>query len=132
MHSIKKFFKKFKYALLIALGALLLSLVYVLSKRDSALFIETFDFFNRNIKKYSLYNSNIDKETFEKIEKVDKRKAFIEKEIKQKFKEDNKKLETKTKVEIKRQLDEFTDNEEELEEWYRKMLGSDFSTSNNT
>ena len=132
MHSVKKFFKKFKHAFLVVLGALLLCLVYILTKRDSALFVKTFDFFNRNIKKYSLYNSNIDKEAFEKIEKVDKRKILIEKEIKQKFKEDNEKLEIETKVEIKRQLDEFTDNEEELEEWYRKMLSSNFSTGNNT
>ena len=127
MVELKKFFKKFKFAILIVTGGILLIIAYLLTKRDSELFLRTFDFFNKNIKNYSLYNEKIDKETFEKLDKIEKRKTIIEKEIKQKLKEDNKKLDSEVKRKITRQLDEFTDNEEELEEWYRNMLSSSFS-----
>jgi len=128
MVELKKFFKRFKFAILIVAGGILLIIAYLLTKRDSELFLRTFDFFNKNIKNYSLYNKKIDKETFEKLDKIEKRKIIIEKEIKQKLKEDNKKLDSEVKRKVIRQLDEFTDNEEELEEWYRNMLSSSFST----
>ena len=102
MVELKKFFKRFKFAILIVAGGISLIVAYLLTKRDSELFLKTFDFFNKNIKNYSLYNEKIDKETFEKLDSEVKRK-------------------------ITRQLDEFTDNEEELEEWYRNMLSSNFS-----
>ena len=127
MVELKKFFKRFKFAILIVAGGISLIIAYLLTKRDSELFLRTFDFFNKNIKNYSLYNKKIDKETFEKLDKIEKRKTIIEKEIKQKLKEDNKKLDSEVKRKITRQLDEFTDNEEELEEWYRNMLSSNFS-----
>ena len=127
MVELKKFFKRFKFAILIVAGGISLIIAYLLTKRDSELFLRTFDFFNKNIKNYSLYNEKIDKETFEKLDKIEKRKTIIEKEIKQKLKEDNKKLDSEVKRKITRQLDEFTDNEEELEEWYRNMLSSNFS-----
>lgn len=116
--TLKKLWKQFKFYIIVAVTIAILIFV---TWNDSANEKLT-NFFIVQHNKYKRFRDATDDETFECIEKIEKKRDDIVKRINKDFRLHRDKLRKEKKDKIKRQLNELEGNEQDLENWYNSFL----------
>lgn len=124
--------KTYKYAILIVVSVLLIIVAAFARILNKDVLTKAFGFFHKNMQRYLKRRNAVDKKAFEDIEKIDKRKDEIKKQIDGIYKENKDKITKEHKDTVKAELESLHhDNEQELENWYRDFLNTTVSNNGN-
>ena len=131
-NKIKQSIKKYKFIVLIVVFAFL-SLLFYFSRglKNKDLYKKFYKRFEKSVEDYAKNRNLFDDKAFEELERLNKRKDEIKKEINKKYKNDKIKIEATEKKQIEDELKGLEGNEKALEDWYNHYLNSFNSNSDN-